>query len=61
LGLSPSSLEQKCLRQVTNVALSDIKLRQQIDLWEAAIDQSMQALDVIRVEVIAESMLGSLV
>jgi hypothetical protein len=60
-GLSPSSLEQKCLRQITNVALSDIKLRQQIDLWEAAINQSMQTLDMIRVEVIAESMLGSLV
>ena len=60
-GLSPSSLEQKCLRQVTNVALPEARLREQIDLWEAAIDRSMQALDTIEVEVIAESTLGSLV
>lgn len=61
LGLSPNSLEQKCLRQVTNVPLSTTRLRQQIELWEAAIDQSMQALDMIKVEVVAEARLGSLV
>jgi hypothetical protein len=59
-GLSPDSLEQKCLRQVTNVALPEARLRQQIELWEAAIDRSMQALDVIQVEVIVESTLRSL-
>jgi hypothetical protein len=59
-GLSPDSLEQKCLRQVTNVALPEARLRQQIELWEAAIDRSMQALDMIQVEVIVESTLRSL-
>jgi hypothetical protein len=60
-GLSSNSLEQKCLRQVTNVALPEARLREQISLWEAAIDRSMQSLDTIEVEIIAESMLGSLV
>jgi hypothetical protein len=60
-GLTPNSLEQKCLRQVTNVALPEARLRQQIELWEAAIDRSMQALDRIEVEIIAEVALGSLV
>jgi hypothetical protein len=59
-GLSPDSLEQKCLRQVTNVALSEPRLRQQVDLWEAAIDQSMRALDTIKIEILAESTLGAL-
>ena len=43
------------------MALPEARLREQIDLWEAAIDRSMQALDMIDVEILAESMLGSLV
>jgi hypothetical protein len=60
-GLTSDSLEQKCLRQVTNVTLPEAQLREQIGLWEAAIDRSMQALNSIEVEIIAESILGSLV
>ena len=60
-GLSSDSLEQKCLRQVTNVTLPEAQLREQIGLWEAAIDRSMQALNSIEVEIIAEAILGSLV
>jgi hypothetical protein len=59
-GLSPESLEQKCLRQVTNVALPEARLHQQVDLWEAAIDQSMHALDTIEIEILAELSLGAI-
>src|SRR5665213_3223368 len=36
-GLSTASLEQKCIRQITNVALDGDRLRSQISLWETAI------------------------
>lgn len=52
LGLSTDALEQKCLRQVTNVALPDDHLRNQVELWENAIDRSLARLDEINVEVL---------
>jgi hypothetical protein len=50
-GLSTDALEQKCLQQVTNVALSDSKLLQQVDLWEKAIDASLVATPGIALSV----------
>jgi len=57
-GLSPSSLEQKCSRQVTNVALDDTLLRAQISLWEGAIRRSMDELDRIPAAIMEEAILG---
>ncbi len=59
LGMSGDALEQKCLRQVTNVRLADEKLRQQVDLWEQAIDRSMAVLPGIGLEVIDRASLGA--
>jgi hypothetical protein len=50
--LSTEALEQKCIQQVSNVALSVDRLKQQIDLWERAINASMCALSEINIEVI---------
>ena len=57
-GLSTQSLEQKCLRQVTNVKLADDHLRQQVTLWEQAIDRSMNELDSINFEILDQATLG---
>jgi hypothetical protein len=50
--LNTEALEQKCAQQVTNVVLSGDRLTQQIDLWEQAINVSMDALNAIDIEVI---------
>jgi hypothetical protein len=60
LGLSPTSLEQKCSRQVTNGALDEDKLRAQVSLWEGAIRRSMDELDRIPTTIIEHSTLGEL-
>ena len=57
-GLSTDALEQKCLRQVTNTALSEEKLIQQIDFWELAIDRSITRIEEISIETIEQRMLG---
>jgi predicted subunit of tRNA(5-methylaminomethyl-2-thiouridylate) methyltransferase len=57
-GLSAESLEQKCLRQITNVALSEERLIQQVELWENAIDRSMMSLPDIPISVIAHNLIG---
>jgi hypothetical protein len=59
-GLSGESFEQKCLRQVTNVTLAQDHLRQQVELWEAAIDRSMTQLDRIDFEVLYQTTLGEI-
>jgi hypothetical protein len=51
--LSPNSWEQKCLRQVDNIKLDPQQLKEQVGLWEAAIDSALananrSTLDVIR-------------
>lgn len=60
LGLTTDSLEQKCLRQVTNVRLDDGLLRRQVQLWEEAIDRSMAQINAIQIEVLEERPLGVL-
>lgn len=59
-GLSGESLEQKCIQQISNVALSQDRLRQQVALWEQSIDESMSRLGEISIEIIAETTVGSL-
>jgi hypothetical protein len=61
LNLSPTSLEQKCSRQVTNVALDEERLRAQVSLWEGAIRRSMDELDSIPTAIIEDTTLGELV
>jgi predicted subunit of tRNA(5-methylaminomethyl-2-thiouridylate) methyltransferase len=58
-GLSVEALEQKCVQQVTNLALGDELLSQQVSLWERAIDISMSVLPTIEIEVIEATTVGS--
>lgn len=58
-GLSAAALEQKCSRQVNNVALDDAHLREQIDGWEAAIRTSLVNIDEIDIQVRSARYLGS--
>ena len=57
-GLSSEALEQKCIQQVNNVALSVDRLEQQIALWERSIQASMAALQEIEIEVIEATSVG---
>jgi len=59
-GLSADSLEQKCLRQVTNIELAPALLVEQVSKWQMAIDHSMSALAEIKVHVETEIALGAL-
>jgi hypothetical protein len=61
LGLSTSSLEQKCSRQVTNSTLDEQLLGAQVSLWEGAIRRSMDALDRIPAAIMEESTLAEFV
>lgn len=58
-GLSATALEQKCLRQITNVKLDPERLNEQVALWEDAIDASISKLDQIEIEVIEAERLGA--
>jgi hypothetical protein len=58
LGLSHEALEQKCSRQVSNIALNDADLRQQIDLWESAIRESIAKIGLIDASIIERIKLG---
>ncbi len=60
-GLNTEALEQKCLRQVTNVRLDLGRLELQVALWERAIDASMQALNMIEITVLNRARVGDLV
>ena len=40
-GLSDASLEQKCFRQVNNVALDEVTLRKEITLWTTAMEKTL--------------------
>lgn len=59
LGIHSGSLEQKCIRQVTNVELDPDRLRSQVELWESAIGKSLAALDQIAIEVLEVARLGA--
>lgn len=59
-GFSPDSLEQKCLRQVNNVELDSEQLKEQVTLWEAAIDSSLSQAPRSNLDVIREATLSDL-
>ena len=58
-GMSPAAMEQKCLRQVMNVALDPQRLRAQVALWEAAIDASLKDVESVELEVLVSRDVGS--
>jgi hypothetical protein len=59
LGLTGESLEQKCIQQISNVALSPDRLKQQVDLWERSIDQSMSRLEEISIDILTQTTVGA--
>lgn len=59
-GLSRGALEQKCSRQVSNVVLRGGELDQQIDLWVAAIKESISKIDLINTSVIEKIKIGEI-
>jgi hypothetical protein len=58
-GLSEQALEQKCLRQVTNVRLTSAELASQLDYWEAGLMDSMSHLAAVDVTIVEQSTLGT--
>lgn len=58
-GLSTESLEQKCIRQIHNIALSPGLLEQEILGWERAIGTSLEKLSEIKLKVVSNRLLGS--
>lgn len=59
-GLATESLEQKCSRQISNVVLSEDRLRSQIDKWEKAILESAANLASIEIKETAAGTLRDL-
>ena len=59
-GLSTAALEQKCLRQITNVALDDRTLRREIERWENALSTMLPNLEQIPLRIHERFVLGSL-
>lgn len=59
-GLSAEALEQKCMRQVSNIELTEEVLIAQVALWERAIDESISALNSINVKVLINTPIGEL-
>lgn len=57
-SLSSESLEQKCLQQISNVSLSQEALKQQVDLWERAINESISKIDEIEIEILEDTTVG---
>ncbi len=51
-SLSTLSLEQKCSKQITNIALAPEMLRKQIGGWEKAINESLEHLDNLELEIL---------
>jgi hypothetical protein len=47
-NLSTEALEQKCLKQITNVTLEQDQLVRQLDLWEALLCQSLDRITDVR-------------
>lgn len=50
--LTSHALEQKCSRQVQNIELSEEKLIEQVQIWENAIDESIEGLSDIHIDVL---------
>lgn len=59
-GLTSLALEQKCVRQVTNIQLDDERLHAQVALWEEAIRASINKLDSIPMAIISTGEIGKI-
>jgi hypothetical protein len=59
-GLSAAALEQKCLRQITNVTLDEAALRCEVDRWEKAISSALHNLGRLPLDIREHHVLGSL-
>lgn len=59
-GLAQESLEQKCVKQVTNIALTGDVLSQQLDLWEALLTESLDQIERVKLVRMRTTALGDL-
>jgi hypothetical protein len=57
-ALANESLEQKCLRQVTNEELDADSLGKELETWEAALRQTMENISSIKLELIEQQQVG---
>lgn len=57
-GVSHESLEQKCLKQVTNITLPPEILTGQLDLWEDSIRRGLDLIQTSKLIVLEEKRLG---
>lgn len=46
-NLSTESLEQKCIKQVTNITLEGAALTEQLDLWESLLARSLDEISAV--------------
>lgn len=58
--LSSAALEQKCSRQVSNIALQADMLQRQVALWEGAMRASLERADEIEIQILEQGKLGDL-
>jgi predicted subunit of tRNA(5-methylaminomethyl-2-thiouridylate) methyltransferase len=56
---STGALEQKCLRQQFNIMLEPSRLKAEIAIWEQTLIEALAASSKLRIEILAESALGS--
>lgn len=56
-GVSQESLEQKCLKQVTNITLQSNILSEQLDLWEDSIRRGLELIQASKLIVLEEKKL----
>ena len=59
-GLNGNALEQKCLRQVSNVALGQLVLESQIERWATALEASLASLEAIELTIMDSVRIASL-
>jgi hypothetical protein len=52
--LSPAALEQKCIQQQFNIALDQERLKEEIDLWDRTLVDTIAILNKIQIEIVAE-------
>jgi len=60
LNLSPAALEQKCLQQVSNIALEGPRLEKEIAVWELALRNTLAALETIVLDIVVDAPLSEL-
>lgn len=59
-GIANTSLEQKCLRQVNNITLDEAALGAELEIWGAALRQSLHSASSVKLEVVEKNTLGGI-